>query len=527
MAGTIGRAANSGLPVTADHFDLVVIGGGVNGCGIARDAAGRGLRVLLCEKGDLGEGTSSRSSKLIHGGLRYLEYREFRLVREALRERDVLLRSAPHIVWPMRFVIPHSREQRPAWLVRLGLFLYDHLGGRSTLPRTRSLDLRVALEGAPVLPDYRRGFEYSDCWADDSRLVVLNALDAAAHGADVRVGTEATHARREGTVWQVALRDGLGLTEVTARILVNAAGPWVDRVVADVVGGNAPAHLRLVKGSHLVVRRFYDGEHAYLLQNDDRRVIFVLPYGDYCLIGTTDTPFEGRAEDVRVDAAERSYLLRAVGRYMRAVLTEADVVAEYAGVRPLHDSGGGAGASAVTRDYSFDVSASAGQAPLLSVFGGKITTYRRLAEHALEKLALWLPGAGPAWTGSAVLPGGDMPGGNFARFAEAFAADFPWLPPALARHYARLYGTRAYALLAGVDSMAGLGRSFGGLLHAREAEFLRQAEWARHPDDVLERRTKHGLALTASERAAFNEWWLRPTPAPPSELPKRPGNLPL
>ena len=501
--------------MTADAFDMLVIGGGVNGCGIARDAAGRGVRVLLCEKGDLGEGTSSRSSKLIHGGLRYLEYREFRLVREALQERDVLLRIAPHIVWPMRFVIPHSREQRPAWLVRLGLFLYDHLGGRSILPRTRSLDLRRTPEGEPILPRYRRGFEYSDCWADDSRLVVLNALDAAAHGADVRVATEVAHARRDGAVWRVTLRHADGETRVSARVLVNAAGPWVDRVVAGVVGMNDPVNLRLVKGSHLIVRRFYRGEQAYLLQNDDKRVIFVIPYGtDLCLIGTTDTPFEGLAEDVAVDASERTYLLRAVGRYTRVKLTEADIIAEYAGIRPLHDSGSGANASAVTRDYSFDVSAPPGQAPLLSVFGGKITTYRRLSEHALEKLGPWLPGAGVAWTAGVALPGGDMADSDFARFAQDFASRHPWLPATLAQHYSRLYGTRADVMLGNVTTIEELGHHFGGLLYAREAEFLRRTEWARQPADVLDRRTKHGLRLTRCQREVFSAWWQNQDHAP-------------
>ena len=495
-----------------EPFDILVIGGGINGTGIARDAAGRGLRVLLCEKGDLAEGTSSRSSKLIHGGLRYLEYHEFRLVREALRERDVLLRIAPHIVWPMRFVIPHASGQRPAWMVRLGLFLYDHLGGRigrrSVLPGTRTLDLRTAPEGEPLQRRFRRGFEYSDCWVDDSRLVVLNALDAAARGATVLVGTEATRAGREDGLWRVTLQGAAGEREVTARILVNAAGPWVDRVISGVVGGNGPAKLRLVKGSHLVVRRFYQGEQAYLLQNDDKRVIFVIPYlDDLCLIGTTDVPFEGRAEGVAIDPAERSYLLRAANRYLAASLSEADIVAAYAGIRPLHDSGEAANASAVTRDYSFDVAAPEGQAPMLSVFGGKITTYRRLAEHALEKLSVFLPNAGPAWTGKAALPGGDMLGGDFTRFAAGFAARYPWLPAPLARHYARLYGTRAEALLDGATSLDGLGRHFGGLLYAREAEFLRATEWARRAEDVLDRRTKHALHLTAAEVAAFAAWW--------------------
>ena len=500
-----------GCKRVAEPFDLVVIGGGANGCGIARDAAGRGLRVLLCEKGDLGEGTSSRSGKMIHGGLRYLEYYEFRLVREALIEREVLLRIAPHIVWPMRFVIPHSREQRPAWLLRLGLFLYDHLGGRERLPGTRRLDLRRAPEGRAVKEGYRTAFEYSDCWVEDARLVVLNALDAAQRGAEVLVGTAAEHARRDGDAWTVTLRGPDGeVRDVRARVLVNAAGPWVERVMHGVVGSNAASKVRLVKGSHLIVRKFWDGPQAYLLQNDDKRVIFVCPYeGDLCLIGTTDIPFEGQAEAVAVSCDERAYLLRAVGRYMRQELTLGDIVAEFSGIRPLYDDDAAANASAVTRDYTFDIDGGEGQPPVLSIFGGKITTYRKLAEHALDRLAPFLPRMGAAWTGGAALPGGDMPGSDFAAFWHQFSAAHPWLPPGAAHHYARSYGTRAEALLAGARSLDGLGRHFGGHLYEREAAFLRDTEWARRPADVLERRTKHYLHMTAAERQAFAEWWGR------------------
>ena len=512
-----------------DVYDLLIIGGGANGTGIARDAAGRGLRVLLCEKGDLGEGTSSRSGKLIHGGLRYLEYYEFRLVREALIEREVLLRIAPHIVWPMRFVIPHSAEQRPVWMLRLGLFLYDNLGGRVRLPGTRKLDLRRAPEGTAIQASFRTAFEYSDCWVEDARLVVLNALDAVAHGADVRVGTEAVAARRDGDFWVVQLRgkdgrgkdgrgtdgrgkDGRGTdgaADVRARVLVNAAGPWVERVIHGVVGSNAANRVRLVKGSHLIVKKFWEGPQAYLLQNDDKRVIFVNPYeGDLCLIGTTDIAYEGRAEDVSVDAAERAYLLRAVNRYTKYRLSEADIVAEFAGIRPLFDDDAAAHASAVTRDYTFDVDDGHGTLPpLLSIFGGKITTYRKLAEHALEKLAGRFPKLGPAWTGNAPLPGGDMPGADFDAYLGVLQRQFGWLDQKLAWHYARLYGTRAEALLAGAASTGDLGRHFGGQLYAREAEFLRRTEWARHPADVLQRRTKHYLHLTAAEQDGFAAWW--------------------
>jgi glycerol-3-phosphate dehydrogenase len=488
-------------------YDLLVIGGGINGAGIARDAAGRGLKTLLCEKGDFAEGTSSRSGKLVHGGLRYLEYYEFRLVREALIEREVLLRAAPHIVWPMRFVLPHSPEQRPAWMIRLGLFLYDHLGGRETLPGTRALDLRRAPEGAPIRADYAKAFEYSDCWVDDARLVVLNALDAAEHGAAVRPRTAAASARREGGVWHVTLRAADGATEtVTSRVLVNAAGPWVAGVMQGVIGLNTPAKVRLVKGSHIVARKFWDGPQAYLLQNDDKRVIFVNPYeDDLCLIGTTDIPYEGAAEDVAIDAAERAYLLRAVNRYMKRPLTEDDIVAEFSGIRPLYDDKA-ANPSAVTRDYVFDIDEQPGEAPLLSVFGGKITTYRKLAEHALERLQKFLPAMRAPWTGAAPLPGGDMESADFDRFLAEFRRAKPFLPETLAHHYARLYGTRAADVIGAAHDIGGLGRHFGGLFYECEADYLRRAEWAREADDYLDRRTKHGLHMTAVEREAFAAW---------------------
>ena len=492
-------------------FDLVVVGGGINGAGIARDAAGRGLRVLLCEKGDLGEGTSSRSGKLIHGGLRYLEYYEFRLVREALIEREVLLRLAPHIVWPLRFVLPHSAEQRPAWMIRLGLFLYDHLGGREKLPPTRKLDLRRDPEGKPIRDEYRTAFEYSDCWVEDSRLVVLNALGAQERGAEVLVRTEAVSARRDGEAWRVTLRGGDGSErEVSARTLVNAAGPWVQRVIHGVVGSNAPSKVRLVKGSHLIARKFWEGPQSYLLQNDDKRVIFVNAYeGDLCLIGTTDVPYDDPAESVTVTQPERDYLLRVVNRYMRHQLKPEDILHEFSGVRPLYDDNAAKNASAVTRDYVFDVDAPAGQAALLSVFGGKITTYRKLAEHALEKLKPHLPGMGAAWTEKTPLPGGDMPNADFDAFLAGLRRQHPWLPQPLALHYARLYGTRADALLGPARSMTDLGRHFGALLYEREAEFLCETEWARAAEDVTERRTKHYLHITRAERDAFAAWMTR------------------
>lgn len=490
-------------------YELLVIGGGINGAGIARDAAGRGLKTLICEKGDFGEGTSSRSGKLVHGGLRYLEYYEFRLVREALIEREVLLRAAPHIVWPMRFVLPHSAEQRPAWMVRLGLFLYDHLGGRKRLPPTRKLDLRRTPEGQPLKAEFHRAFEYSDCWVDDARLVILNVLDAAERGADIRARTQAVAARRHQDHWEVDLRHADGLIEtITTRVLVNAGGPWVGEVMEDVVGLNTPAKVRLVKGSHIIVKKFWDGPQAYLFQNDDKRVIFVNPYeDDLCLIGTTDIPYEGIPETVAIDEAERAYLLRAVNHYVKKPLTSAEIVSEFSGIRPLYDDKA-ANPSAVTRDYVFDINHAENAAPLLSVFGGKITTYRKLAEHALEKLQVFFAKMNPPWTASAALPGGDIPDADFARFVQDITARFSYLPPPLLYHYARLYGTRATQVIGDARDLKGLGRHFGGNFYECEAAYLRRVEWACYPEDYLERRTKHGLHLSEAQRTAFAEWVL-------------------
>src|SRR5215468_6165437 len=391
-----------------DPYDLVVVGGGINGAGIARDAVGRGLSVLLCDKGDIAEGTSSRSGKLVHGGLRYLEYCEFRLVREALIEREVLLEAAPHIIWPMRFVLPHSPEQRPAWLLRLGLFLYDHLGGRRRLPSCRRINLRAAPEGHIIKDEFRLAFEYSDCWVDDARLVVLNALDARQRGATVLTRTAAKSARRVDGLWEIDLgEDGNGAGaahRLRARAIVNAGGPWVEDVIGQVARLNSRRRVRLVKGSHIVVRKFWDGPQAYLFQNHDKRVIFVNPYeDDLCLIGTTDVPYAGAAEDVAVDDDEVDYLLAAVNRYVRRGLTRDDIHHAFSGVRPLYDDNA-ANPSAVTRDYVFDTDGGDGRAPMLSVFGGKITTYRKLAEHAMTQLATVFPKMKAAWTARAPLP---------------------------------------------------------------------------------------------------------------------------
>lgn len=487
--------------------DLLIIGGGVNGAGIARDAVGRGLTVLICEKDDFAQGTSSRSGKLVHGGLRYLEYYEFRLVREALIEREVLLAAAPHIIWPMRFVLPHSPEQRPAWLIQIGLFLYDHLGGRKKLPPSHRLDLHRAPEGQPIKENYRTAFEYSDCWVDDSRLVLLNVLDAHLRGAHVHARTEAVSARRDGGEWIVELKSNAGdVHTVRARALVNAAGPWVEKVIGDVARRNSERRVRLVKGSHIIVKKFWDGPQAYILQNDDNRVIFVNPYeDDLCLIGTTDIPYQGRPEDVAIDQDETDYLLRAINRYFKSQLSRADIVSQYSGVRPLYDDNAG-NPSAVTRDYVFDLDQTSDGAPMLSVFGGKITTYRKLAEHAIEKLMPFFPKAGKAWTSSACLPGGDVSGADFDAFLDSFQKRFPFLSPKLASHYARLYGTRAELILGKANSLSDLGRHFGADLYEAEISYLTSSEWATTAEDVLDRRTKYGLHLTADQRKAVQDY---------------------
>lgn len=491
-----------------DTVDLFIIGGGINGAGIARDAAGRGLSVILCEKDDLAQGTSSRSGKLVHGGLRYLEYHEFRLVREALVEREVLHDAAPHIIWPLRFVLPHSPDDRPAWLLRLGLWLYDHLGGRKRLPGTRVLNLRRDPEGAPLMAKYVKGFEFSDCWVDDARLVVLNALDAAEKGARILTRTACTSARREGDLWRITMTDTrtAATRTVMARALVNAGGPWVNDIIGRVTGTNSARAVRLVKGSHIIVPKFWDGAQAYLVQNHDRRVIFINPYeGNLALIGTTDIPYEGPAETVAADEAEIAYLIAAANRYFTQGLRRADVILSFSGVRPLYDDGAG-NPSAVTRDYVFDLDTTGG-APLLSIFGGKITTYRKLAQQAMRRLAPHFPGLQGDWTARAKLPGGDLPGGDGAAFMAELAQDYPWLPRDLARHYLRHYGTRTRDLIGQRHSMDAMGRRFGALLWEAEVRHLVACEWAQTPEDILWRRTKHRLHLTPAEERAFAEWF--------------------
>jgi glycerol-3-phosphate dehydrogenase len=486
-------------------FDLAIIGGGINGCGMARDAAGRGLSVYLCEMGDLAGGTSSRSTKLIHGGLRYLEYCDWRLVREALREREVLWRIAPHIVQPLRFVLPYRRGMRPAWLLRAGLFLYDHLGGRSLLAPTRVVDLAHDEAGAPLKPGlFATGFEYSDCRVDDARLVVLNARDAADGGAIIRTRHRAVAAASREAAWEMTVEDlANGRREsIAARILVNAAGPWVGETLALCLGRAGSEHVRLVQGSHVVVPALYRHDRAYLFQNPDGRIVFAIPYqGAYTLIGTTELEFVGDPAHAAATADEIAYLCDAASGYFARTVSPADVTWSFAGVRPLHDDHV-RDAKAASRDYIFEVDAAPGQAPLLSVFGGKITTYRRLAEAALDRLAPHLPAATrrrAGWTGQAPLPGGDFPVDGLAALAATLAAEFGFLEPAHARRLAALYGTRAKAVLGAARTAADLGISFGATLTEAEVRYLMAQEWAQTAEDVLWRRTKLGLALKSGE----------------------------
>ena len=484
-----------GAPRTVD---LLVIGGGINGAGIARDAAGRGVRVLLCEQDDLAAHTSSASTKLIHGGLRYLEQRDFRLVRQSLRERAVLLRNAPHIVWPMRFVLPHHAGLRPWWMIRLGLLLYDHLGGRGPLPPSASIALGRHASGRALQGRYRRAFEYSDCWVQDSRLVVLNARDAHARGAEIHTRTACVSLAPSGAGWTAVLADrvsGARLT-VEARAVVNASGPWVGQVRSLAGGGGTAHRVRLVKGSHIVVRRLFDHDHPYIFQTGDGRVLFALPYEeDYTLLGTTDVEFAGAPGPVEITPEEVDYICAAANAYFAAPVAPRDVVWSYAGIRPLFDDHAEK-ASEVTRDYALHLDSR--PAPMLSVYGGKITTYRRLAEQAVDMLAGPLQAAGSRWTSAAPLPGGDIPGADIGAFAAQCAARHSWLPQRLLRHFVRHYGAEMHALLTGCNSVEDLGEHFGAGLYAAEVAYLVEHEWARTAEDILWRRTRKGLGVSAA-----------------------------
>lgn len=489
--------------------DLLIVGGGINGAGIARDAVGRGLSVMLCEQGDLAGYTSSASTKLIHGGLRYLEYYEFRLVREALFERERLLESAPHIIWPLRFILPYEKGIRPAWFVRLGLFLYDHLAPRKKLPGTEGIKLTRHPAGQALKPGFDTAFVYSDCWVEDSRMVALNALDAFEKGADIRVRTKLVSARREGDVWVANLQKvETGETrEVRAKVIVNAGGPFVADVLNAKLGLNTTKNVRLVKGSHIVVPKLFDTKEAFILQNTDKRIVFAIPYQEkFTLIGTTDIPVEAVPDKkVEISPDEVQYLCNVVNHFFKKSVTPSDVVWTYSGVRPLFDDGS-SNASAVTRDYVFDMDAPQGQAPVLSIFGGKITTFRKLSEHALDELKPYFPHMGAAWTEKAKMPGGDMPDADFDRFFATVRRRWSFLPESLAYRLARAYGTRIEELLGKAESLAELGEDFGADLTAAEVDYLVRREWARSAEDILWRRSKLGLHVPVDAAAKIDAY---------------------
>ena len=497
-------------------YDFFIIGGGINGSAIARDAAGRGANVFLVEQGDIGSGTSSASTKLIHGGLRYLEHYEFRLVREALIEREVLLKAAPHIIWPLRFVLPHHRGLRPRWMIRLGLFMYDHLGGRKILPPTRSLDLTSDASGKALKPEFTRGYEYSDCWVEDSRFVALNCRDAADKGAEIRVRTKCTSARKVDGLWEMSITGPEGEVEtVRARALVNAAGPWVSEVLGQVVGYNEPAKIRMVKGSHIVVDKLYDHDRCYIFQNGDGRICFAIPYEQkFTLIGTTDEDYKGEPGKPAISDAETDYLLASISEYMKMPVTRAQLRWAYSGIRPLYDDGASK-AQEATRDYVLKLESEGNEPPLLSIFGGKITTSRKLAEAALERLGPYFPKLGKPWTATGSLPGGDFGHDEVASRIAELQKNYSFLKPADAARLFRAYGTRVDRILDGCRFGSDMGQRFGSLSE-REIEYLKREEWAREPDDILWRRSKLGLHLSDAEQAELKAFM---TPAPVTPTP--------
>ncbi len=489
-------------------YDIAIIGGGINGCGIARDAAGRGLTVLLLEKDDLASGTSSASSKMIHGGLRYLEQYEFMLVRKALQEREVLLSIAPHIIAPLRLVLPHNAALRPKWMIRIGLFLYDMLGGRKLLKASRQIDLRDDEAGQPLKPEFTHGFEYSDCIVDDARLVVLNAIDAKQNGADIFTRCSLERGFQEAGHWRLETKDARsGKTrEFTAKILVNAAGPWVSEVVSDRIMLDAKSDVRLVKGSHIVVPKLYDHDRAYIFQNADNRVIFAIPYQqEFTLIGTTDVDISGNPDGAKISSDEIVYLCNAASEYFSSPINPGDVVWEYAGIRPLFDDGE-ASASETTRDYVLEMLEPRDKPPLLSVFGGKITTYRRLAEAVIEKLENWIPGLKPDWTAKAFLPGGDFSLDQKQKKIDEFHRDFSFLSAKTTRRLFLSYGTNAQKVLSGCKSVKDMGKLFGSGLFQCEVEYLIENEWAVTAQDIVWRRSKTGLFMSKAEIAELEKW---------------------
>jgi glycerol-3-phosphate dehydrogenase len=477
--------------------DLLVIGGGINGTGIAADAAGRGLNVLLCEMNDLASSTSSNSSKLIHGGLRYLEYYEFRLVREALAERETLLKNAPHIIWPLRFRLPHRRHLRPSWMIRIGLFMYDNLAKRATLKGSHGIKFG---KNSSVVDSITKGFEYSDAWVDDARMVVLNAIAARDKGAKILTRTRCSNAKRVDNLWQVTLHDNVtGQQEVVrTKALVNAAGPWVTRFFDDALAIPSPKKIRLIKGSHIIVPRIHNESQAYILQNEDKRIVFVIPYeDDFSLVGTTDIEHIGDPSTASISKEETDYLISVVNAHFKHQIKPKDIVASYSGVRPLLDDESDS-AAAVTRDYTFEVDAPQGKAPLLSVFGGKITTYRKLSEAAVNGIISHFPDAGKCWTADAALPGGDFDTQH--NLQTSLQRQYKWLPRKIINRYVRSYGLLSHEICAGINSIDEMGQHFGAGLYQREVEYLIAQEWAVDLEDIIWRRSKLGLHLTEAEK---------------------------
>ncbi|MGX9459704.1 glycerol-3-phosphate dehydrogenase [Shewanella sp. A14] len=493
------------MEADVEVVDVVVIGGGINGVGIAADAVGRGLSVLLCEQNDLASATSSNSSKLIHGGLRYLEHYEFRLVKEALAEREVLLKKAPHLITPLTFRLPHQAHLRPAWMIRVGLFLYDNLASRVTLSGSKKINFSI---DSPLKPVITTGFEYSDAWVDDARLVVLNALAAKELGAQICTQTRCINAERRGDLWQLTLQNQAdqSIRDILAKTVVNASGPWVSRLFTDVIKQSSPQKIRLVKGSHIVVPKIHDQPQAYILQNEDQRIVFVIPFeDDYSLIGTTDVDFVGDPKDVKIDLQEMDYLINITNHYFKTTISEQDIVHTFSGVRPLMDDESES-AQSVTRDYTFIVDAPKGKAALLSVFGGKITTYRKLAEAAVNRLKPFHPNMGKPWTADKVLPGGEF--SNLAELSRIYQQQYPWLDQKMLSRLLRTYGARTQYILNDATSTDALGRNFGHSLYQSEVDYVMENEWACNSNDVLWRRTKLGLRFSSAQQQSLTGYMM-------------------
>ncbi len=491
-----------------EKYDLLIVGGGINGAGIARDAVGRGLKVLLVEKDDLAQHTSSASTKLIHGGLRYLEHYDFALVRKALAEREVLLRAAPHIIWPMRFVLPHQKGQRPAWLVRIGLFLYDHMGGRKLLPPTKVLRRKSSKKFDPLKPELKFAFEYSDCWVDDARLVVLNAIDAVERGADIWTQSKCESLTRHDMHWDAVISRPNGERQsVEARVVINAAGPWVDDVAQIAEPGRNMQYVRLVKGSHIIIEKKFEGSHSYFFQNGDGRIMFAIPYqeGRLTLVGTTDEPYTADKDKVEISDSEIEYLIAGANEYFKEPIKRADIVSTYSGVRPLYDDQN-ENVSEVTRDYVLSYEKEGG-APILSVFGGKITTYRTLAEGVMKTLGDAFPDLSDKWTKDKSLPGGDIPNADFEAYVLRIRAQYTWLNSEVLRRMLRAYGSRIDLVLGDATSVEDLGQHFGEGLYAKELDYLVEHEFVTRVEDVLWRRSKLGLRINEAQQLELQKWF--------------------